>query len=268
MTAPNVLPFLKQPFLYINDCKITNNATTPNTKIDISAGICRDQTDVYDLNLGNYDGFNNGQTANSSTTINAAVNGINGLDTGSLAASTLYYVYVIADPVSANITGAMVSAAAPSVGPLMPFGYSAYRHIGYAVTDGSSHFLLMYNSGNNNARIFTYDAPQATAVTAGAATSYTAVTLTAFVPPVADTPVSIAYDLTANAAADTLKMQGANSTGDAITLTAAVAGATAHLTGNAEVLSQLVAGVPKINYKVSSGSAAVALNVAGFKYYI
>lgn len=265
---PQAVPYLPQKFLYINECKITNDATTPNTKIDIAAGICRDQSDTYDLNIGNFDNFQFTPTANSATVVNAAVTGINGLDTGSLGASKVYYVYVVADPVSGNQTGAMVSLAAPSVGPLMPFGYSAYRHIGFAVTDGSSHFLLMYNSGNNNSRILTFDAPQATAVTAGAATSYTAVDLTAFVPAIDQLPVMINYAYTPNAAGHTFKMQGANSTGDAVTISGQVASVV--MTDNVQVLSQVVvaSGKPEINYKVSNNTDAVAIDVAGFNYYI
>jgi hypothetical protein len=93
MTNPQAVPFGVVRFLYINEMKITNNATTPNTKFDISAGICRDSTDTYDINLGNFNNFQNGQTANSSTTVDATVNGVNGLDTGSLAASSVYKVY-------------------------------------------------------------------------------------------------------------------------------------------------------------------------------
>jgi hypothetical protein len=266
-TNPQAVPFLVQKFLYINECKISNDATTPNTILNVSAGICRDNSDTYDLNIGNYDNFNNGQTANSSTSINAANNGINGLDTGSLLASKVYYVYVIADPVSANQTGAMISLAAPSVGPLMPFGYSAYRHIGYAVTDSSVHFLKMYNSGNNNARVFTYDAAQATSVTAGTSATYAAINLSALVPAVDNLMVTFRANWTANAAADVLNMQGGNATGDQWTAIAPVAGATAHTVAFGQVLSQLVATVPTSNYKVSA-VGGVAINVSGFAYYI
>jgi hypothetical protein len=267
MTNPQAVPFGVVRFLYINEMKITNNATTPNTKFDISAGICRDSTDTYDINLGNFNNFQNGQTANSSTTVDATVNGVNGLDTGSLAASSVYKVYVIGDAVSANTTGVIISLAAPSTGPLMPFGYNTFRLIGYMFTDGSSHFLLGYNSGNNNARRFTYDAPRATSVTAGTSATYAAINLSTLVPLVDNIIVRFKADWTANAAADTLNMQGGNSTGDAWTMIAPVAGATAHTVGFGEVLSQLVAGVPTSNYKVSA-VGGVAINVAAFNYYI
>lgn len=239
--------------LYINNLQISNNATTPNTKLDVAAGQCRDASNVYDMVLS------------SAVTINAANNGLNGLDTGSLAASKIYAVYLISDPVSGNASGAMLSLDQSS--PLMPFGYSAYRKIGYCTTDGSSHIVLGYWSGNNNARQFTYDSPIATSVTAGTSATYAAITLTALVPSVDQSPVRFKIDWTANAAADVFNMQGANSTGDAWTVIAPVAGATAHTVAFGQVLSQLVSSVPKVNYKVSA-VGGVAINVAGYDFYI
>ncbi len=266
-TNPQVVPFLVQKFLYINNCIISNDATTPNTLLDVSAGICRDQTDTFDLNLGNYDNFNNGQAANSNTVINAAVNGINGLDTGSLGASKVYYVYVVADPVSANQTGAMISLAAPSVGPLMPFGYSAFRHIGYAVTDSSNHFLKAYNAGNGNARKFMYDAPISVGTTSTSA-SYAAIDLTKFVPLVNNTPVYLNASVSGTAG-DTLSLQPGNATGDAVVIEAqvnsqAVKQQVMVLAQNTTIMSVLS---PTINYK-NSGTDTVAILVGGFDYYI
>lgn len=268
-TAPSVIAYSQAPFLYINGMTISNNATTPNTKVDVSAGMARDSTDVFYINLGNYNGFLNGNiAANSVTTIDATVNGANGLDTGSLAASLVYKVYAIFDPINANPTACILSLALPSVGPLMPTGYSAFRHIGYVMTGAGSTFLLSYNSGNNNARIFLYDAPHATSVTAGTSATYAAINLSTMVPAVNNTPVLFQVNWTANAAADTFNMQGVNQTGDAILLISGVAGATAHTVVNdLLVMSQLTAGVPTVNYKVSA-VGGVAINVQGFHYYI
>lgn len=263
----NSVPIINQPFLYINEMKVSNNSTTPNTKININAGICRDSTNTFDINLGNYNGQNNSGTANSSTTINAATNGLNGLDTGTFAASKVYRVFVIGDAVNGNPTGCVISLAAATTGPLMPFGYNVFRHIGYAVTDSSVHFLLFYQSGNNNTRLFTFDSPQASSVTAGTSATYAAIDLTALVPAVDQLPVIFRANWTANAAADTFNMQGGNSTGDAWSLIAPVAGSSAHTIGFGRVLSQLVAGVATVNYKVSA-VGGVAINVAAFEFFL
>ena len=264
---PVAVPFLVQKFLYINEMKISNDATTPNTVLNVSAGLCRDQLDTYDLNLGNYDALLQQPVANSVTLINGAVNGINGLDQGTLGASHVYYVYVIGDPVSANPTGCMISLAAPSIGPLMPFGYGAFRHIGYAVTDSGSHFLLSYNAGNNNARRFFYDAPISVGSTATEA-AYTAIDLTKFVPLVNNLPVYLDASINGTAG-DTLNLQPGNATGNAITIVAAVNSQVLHQ--QVSVLAQTVAistiPSPVINYK-NSGTDTIAILVQGFDYYI
>jgi hypothetical protein len=266
------VPIVNLPFLYINGLVCSNDATTPNTILDVSAGVCRDSSNTYDMNLGNYNGQTNITAAeNVATLINAAVIGYNGIDTGTFAAATLYYVYVISDPVSGNPSGAMISISPPNTGPLMPFGYSAYRHIGYAVTaSGAAHFLPFYQTGNNNAREFTFDAPQATAVTAGAATAYTAVSLLKWVPnlPI-NQQVNIYYSYVPATAGNQLSMQALFGTAAQQVITGQVAAVA--VTGVVEVIAQQTTSStiqPEINYKVGNASDAVAIDVAGFKFFI
>src|SRR5271170_3844348 len=147
------VPIVNLPFYYINAAIVST--TTTNTKLSLSAGQMRDSTNTYDMNIGNFNGeVNQSATANVATVIDCTTVGLNGLDTGTLGVSKVYNVFVVSDPVSGNPSGAMASLGTPSVGPLMPFGYSAFRHVGYAVTSSGSVFLSAYTSGNNNARIF------------------------------------------------------------------------------------------------------------------
>lgn len=244
------VPIINLSAKYMNGLGISNNATTPNTKLDVALGQCRDSTNVFDMVLL------------SGVTINAATNGVNGLDTGSFAASKVYAIYLISDPVNGNATGAMISLSATA--PTMPDGYSAFRVIGYAVSDGSTHFLKGYwTAGNVSLRTFTFDAFLATSVTAGTSATYAAIDLSTKVPAIDQLPVRFEFNWTANAAADTFNMQGGNGTGDQFLAIAPVAGGTAHTVGFAQVLSQLVATVPTVNYKVSA-VGGVAINVAGY----
>lgn len=223
------------------------------TTLTVAAGACRNSSNLNDITLA------------SSVTINAAVNNINGLDIGSLAASKLYAIYAVGDSTSVNTAGAVISLS--TSGPLMPVGYDMYRLIGYVRTNGSSQFLLGYWSGSSNERLFTYDTPIATAVTAGAATSYTAVSLDTFVPAVVGVPVWMGYDMTPAAASRILSLHPAGATGAAVSITSQVTAV--HVTGNSLVQAELVLGVPNIEYKWSAGGGdAVALTVHGYQYSI
>ena len=239
---------------YCNGLGISNNATTPNTMIDVAVGNMLDSTGTFQISL------------DTAVTINAANTGLNGIDTGALAASTVYSVFLVSDPVSLKVSGCMISLS--STAPYLPEGYSAFALIGYAVTDASVHFLKGYwTAGNTTVRQFVYDAPQATAITAGAATAYTGVVLTTLVPSKANTTVSIAYDMTPSAASRVMSLQPYGATGDAVKITSQVTGV--NVTGNASVRSRLNAGVPTINYKWSAGGGdAVALNVAGYDFFL
>jgi hypothetical protein len=219
-------------------------ARTGNAAATVELGQTRDSTNVNDIVLS------------AQATLNAATTGINGLDTGSLAASTLYALFVVGDSTNNNDSGILASLSATA--PLLPVGYDMFRLIGNLRTDGSSHFLAGYWSGSANERTFVYDVPIATAITAGSSATYAAVTLTTFVP--------ATQNLLANAAGDTLALQPFSATGDTLKYIAGVAGASAHTLVREYVQAQLDSGAPKINYKVSAGT--VAINVAGYQYTI
>ena len=248
MTQVN-LPIVNAPYLNVNGLQI---AITSTTAASVQAGRARNSSNENDIILL------------SAVALNAATNGINGLDTGSLAASTLYALYAVGDSTFNNDPGVVLSLSASA--PLLPVGYDMYRLIGYLRTDGSSHFLAGYWSGSSNERTFVYDVPIATAVTAGSSATYAAVDLSTFVPAVQNVLARMEINWTANAAADTLALQPLNAVGDTLKYIAGVAGATAHTLVREYVQAQLASGAPKINYKVSAGT--VALNVAGYQYTI
>ena len=244
------------PF-YFNGLGISNDATTPNSLLDIAAGSCLDSTGTFQLTLS------------TPVVINSASTGLNGLDTGTIAASKVYAVFLVCDPVTQQTPGAMISLSYTA--PLLPYSYSAFALIGFVTTDSSGYFLKGYWSDNDAARrLFVYDAFQETAVTAGASTTYANVDLTKFVPLVNNLSCSIYTNFNANAAADILSLQAGNATGAQAIITAPVAGSTAHTTTLSQINAQTVAistvNSPTINYKVSSGSDAVAVYVAGYVF--
>jgi hypothetical protein len=261
------VPIVNLPFFYINGA-IVSTVAAHTSQLSLSAGIMRDSSNTYDMNIGNFNGqVNPNATLNVATTINCAVNGFNGLDTGSLGVSKVYYIYVISDPVSGLASGAMASLAAPSVGPLMPFGYSAFRHVGFAVTSSGSVFLAAYTTGVNSNRNFFYDAPISVGTTSTSA-SYAAIDLTKFVPLINNLPVYLNASISGTAG-DTLSLQPGNATGDAVVIEAQV---------NSQAVRQQVLVLaqntaistvqsPTINYK-NSGTDTIVILVGGFNFAI
>lgn len=245
-------PIVNQPFLYLNGLIVSNNATTPNTKLDVAAGVCRDSANAIDMNLGNYLGEGNPSvTANSATTINFAVNGANGLDSGTFAASTFYYVYVIADSSNKKPTAALASTSATA--PVLPFGYDSFRLIGVTKSDGSVHLLLYYVTGTGANKYFQWDAPIAVTVTSsGTSATYSAMDLSTGVPASRYGRATVQYKWTPAAAANALNFTPSGATGDFETILGIVAAVAQQ--DNFVILPLTVSSVPKMSYKTSAGT--------------
>lgn len=82
-----------------------------------------------------------------SVTLNTATSGAGGLDTGSLAASTLYALYVIYNPSTAT-ANSLISLSATA--PTLPSGYTLFMRVGWLNTDGSSN---LYKILQNNRKV-------------------------------------------------------------------------------------------------------------------
>lgn len=244
----------QNPWAYTNGLGISNGADSPDFKVDVAVGSTLDSTGVFQMDLS------------APISVNGAIVGINGLDQGVRLASKVYSVYLISDPVTQLTTAGLLSLSATA--PLLPFGYSSFKLIGYVVTDSSINFLKGYwTAGNSTTRLFMYDAPRATAITAGAAVTSTPVALTTLVPAVNNLPTWFATAATGSAASRVLSLTPGSATGTAVKITSQVAAVV--VTSNSLVLSQLVGGVPTINYMWSAGGGdAVAINVAGFEFRI
>lgn len=73
--------------------------------------------------------------------LNAANVGANGIDAGSLAANTLYAIYLIYNPTGSGTAALLVSTSRTA--PTLPSGYPYYTRLGYIFTDSSSNFYAM-----------------------------------------------------------------------------------------------------------------------------
>jgi hypothetical protein len=143
-----------------------------NTQLTMTDGLCRDSTDTWDIVVNT--------TAHAGTVIDATIRGLNGLDSGALAASTFYAIFAIADSTYNHPSGFLISATTHEA-PVMPFGYDVARRIGWALTDGSSHFVKMYQEGNASDRTYYYETP-ISILSGGSSATYTTVTLAAAIP--------------------------------------------------------------------------------------
>lgn len=126
------------PRSYLAGFGTARNGGTPNTKIDIAVGACRDDTDAFDIK------------AAATLTIDFGTTGANGLDTGALANATWYHNFAIAKG-----DGTVAGFGSTSLTPTLPSGYSYKRRLGSVKTNGSAQFLAYSQTGDR----FTWDTP-------------------------------------------------------------------------------------------------------------
>jgi hypothetical protein len=237
-------PIINLPNLYCDGFKIS---WASNTTLTVAAGQCRDSSNVYDMTLS------------SAATINAAINGVNGLDTGTFAASTCYAVLLIGDSSGFNATKCLLSLSATA--PTLPVGYDIIRRIGWAFSDSSTHFILAYQSGSGISRMYFFDAP-VVALTTGSSATFAAIDLSNKVPAQDNLRLILEAGFTPNAAADIANIRaGGSSATSGYSMTGVVAGKQQIL--QLEGMSKLVAGVPKVEYKVAA-SGSLNLGIIAF----
>lgn len=242
----------KQPIINLpySDINGFNVAWASNTTLTVTSGLCRDSTNVFDLKT------------TATKTIDAAVNGVNGLDTGSFAASKCYAIHVIGDSSGFNSTGVLLSLS--DTAPTMPDGYDIFRRVGWAMSDGSTHFILIYQSGIGSVRSYTYDEP-VSVLSGGSSATFAAVALTEKVPAVNNLQVFLAADFTPNAANDVAYLRsGGSSATNGITFKGSVAAKISSCV--VPVVAKLVTAAPTIEYKVTASGALTALLVSFVDY--
>jgi len=107
---------------------IANNSVSPDTKIDISYDSCDHRSTAGNIYSVGGRGF----------TIDLETVGLNGLDSGSVAADTWYYLFSIANPTQGTVGGlASLSAASPT----LPVSFTHKQIIGAVKTDGTGDLL-------------------------------------------------------------------------------------------------------------------------------
>ena len=239
-------------FLYINNLQLSWGS---NTSLVVNAGQARDLTNLVDLSLP------------ITTTLDATINGLNGLDTGALANNTNYVVYLIGDSSEYRANGLLLSASFTA--PSLPFGYDVFRALGYVRTNGSANFLKFYQTGNATKRTNYWDAG-IDVLLGGIETVFTAVDCSAAVIPVDNTAVVFHVDFSPAAGGDAVLFRPTGSTATTAQQVDVVSSVT---TSNAQslqmkMLTKLSGGLPKIDYQNSALLCQTNLYVRAYDYYL
>jgi len=253
------------PALTLSGLFISNNPTTPNTKINIWPGIARDFYNRVLINLGNFLGEGTPTVSpNSTTVIDATKNGINGLDQGTLQPNTVYAVSAIGDSSGRNPAAAICCKEVND--PVMPYGYDCVAALGVMITDASAHFLPCYYLGVYE-RTFFYASPQPTSVINGNATTYTSIDLSSLIwLALSGANIYVRIEYTPASAGNSVYLQPNGSSSDMIVIPGPVAGQKiVNYVWMPSTQDVPGFGVPKINYKVTNGSDSVSIYIAGFK---
>jgi len=123
---------------YIGGLTLSNDGASPNTVIDVVAGVTTSDDTTTSMKIL---GFT--KNCNAAWALGS---GNGGLDSGSsLAASTWYHVYVI-ERTDTGVVDELCSTSATA--PTLPTSYTKKRRIGSIKTDSSAHILAFTQNGD------------------------------------------------------------------------------------------------------------------------
>lgn len=192
-------------------------------------------------------------------TVSIASAGANGLDTGSEANSTWYHLWVISDGAA---TAGLLSLSATA--PTMPGGYTYKGYVGAVRNDGSGNLIAFFQRASMIGVSHT-----SLALTDGAATSFTTVDISSFVPPNAiavllqvfvqtSTGTAYAYLEVASAGSGTTGSYGQISTAR---INPSAAGDFQYAAGEL-----LLSTAQQVSYFVSGTNARARIRIVGWRF--
>ncbi len=151
---------INEPSLFTVGTNLTDNGVTwmvydtrnispaiggyENLIIKVTANDCLTITaDALSLHNASY--TRSKTLSNVSLSLSTAFAGVNGLDTGSIAASTWYAVYVIYNPLTNRVAGLL---SINYTSPTLPDGYTMYRRWGWVLTNSNNYLYRTIQYGN------------------------------------------------------------------------------------------------------------------------
>ena len=132
---------------HIGGLGIANDGVSPQTVIDTSAGVATSDDATTMMKLASF---------TKSTAAWAVGSGNGCLDSGTIAASTWYHLFVI-ERTDTGVVDELCSTSA--TGPTFPSSYTKKRRIGSFKTDASAHILAFSQFGTGNTREYVWAAP-------------------------------------------------------------------------------------------------------------
>ncbi len=264
-------PVYSLPHLYVSGMNISAASTTV---IAIAPGQARDMNNVIDMPVS----FQNLQGNvvppildfgyQQPLFINSAVNGANGLDQGTLAASSNYFVWLIGDSRGYKPVAGILSLYSNAF-PLLPLGYDSLLRLGFVSTGGGSTFTAGSILNYKNARNF-YLQPAIAELSGGNATTFTGIDLDSSMALGTQTGVIALFSaiFTPAAVGDIAQLRptgGGTGTANLVTITGIAAGIPQ------QQYVAVACGVngsshTSIDYLVSSASDALSLSTVGYSY--
>lgn len=210
---------------YIDGYILSNDTVTPNTKVDVAAGVCRDDSDVMNIYLS------------SARVMDLTTTGANGLDTGTLTSCAWYNVFAISNLGSSAAT---IASLASNAAPSFPAGYTLKRRVGSFRTSSASN-VLTFSQFNDE---FLWGSPFTDQSGAAVSTAATGALVTLTVPPYTKVLARMRIALVpAVGTANTMIIQSPDET-------AAIAGGSL---GNADIASfnSTAAASPALNSQIN-----------------
>jgi hypothetical protein len=158
---------------YIDGLHVANDGVAPDDVVTIDPGAALSDDGSFPIAV----------PATLSPSI--IVSGLDGLDTGTVAADTWYAVWVIADTAGVEPVGSLISLSFTEAGLTFPAGYDVARRVGAVRTDGSADIQIFTQPKSEGRSRWTYWREAVQIQTSGSATSFTATAVSAVtrVPP-------------------------------------------------------------------------------------
>jgi len=209
---------------------------------------------TFSITAGQMKSLDNNQyvTYGSAITVDTAIVGANGIDTGVLEASKCYAIHAIYDELGYATPAILLSLSFTA--PVLPTGYNKFRRISFANTDASVHFYQARSTGEGRNRMMFFD-NSIEVLSSGAALTFTDISLAAVCPPIEGLKVDLYTEFTAGTPGDYYSFLPGSSTETAgIQITSANV--------YVPMIEGISSSVPAVKYLVQSGTDSLGVNIS------